>query len=205
MRKLHHSLKTHSLLEKLRKFGLFKIDQAEKIGISQATLSRLSQEGIIKRVSHGLYIHSESPIPPEQLDFSIAYKRFGKKSVICGISALFHYGLIDQVPMQIWLMVPADRHTYNKLYRLIRIKTPIDIGIIHNKNFDITNIERTLVEAFRYSSKIGLRNAIRASQRAIEGKKTSLEKISKMAKTLKLSNFIDPHWEALVATTEDAA
>ena len=171
----------------------------------QDTLSRLSQEGAVELVSHGLYLHPDSSIPPEEIDLAIAQKKFGKDATIGGITALYHYGLIDQVPTQIWVMVPAEKQTHDPLYRLLRIKTPLDIGITQHKSFNITNLERTLVEAFRYASKIGLRTAIRATQRAIEEGRTSLERIAQMAKALHLPQFLNPYWEVLIATTEEAA
>ena len=68
----------------------------------------------------------------------------------------------------------------------------------------MTNVERTLFEAFRYASKIGLRIAFHATRTAIKEKKTSIEKIHRQAKKLKLENFIERHWEALIAESEAA-
>ena len=88
--------------KKLQSMGLFKPNEIQKkTGISQSTISRWVDKGLIKYVSRGLYVHPQSSVLPEHLDFAIACSRFGFKSAIGGLSALFYYGLLEQAPEQI--------------------------------------------------------------------------------------------------------
>ena len=77
-------------------------------------------------------------------------------------------------------------------------------GVEDHGCYRMTNIERTLVEAFRYASKIGLRIAFHATRTAIKEKQTSIEKIHRQAKKLKLEKFIERYWEALISESEQA-
>ncbi len=96
--------------KKLQSMGLFRLSEAQKkTNISQSTLYRWAKKGFITHVRRGLYIHPKSPILPEYLDFAIACSHFGPKSAIGGLSALFHYGLIEQIPQQVWLIVLPSR------------------------------------------------------------------------------------------------
>ena len=108
--------------------GLFKPDEVQKkIGIAQSTLSRWVDKGFINHVSRGLYIHPQSSVSPEYLDFAIACSHFGFKSAIGGLSALFYYGLIEQVPQQVWLIVPPARkdESIQRKYKCLRTQTSL--------------------------------------------------------------------------------
>jgi len=196
--------KLNGAVEKLKKMGIIGVSDAARIGISQPSLSRLVSEGKITRVGPGLYLHPNSPIGAEERDYAVACAKFGPKAVIGGMTALFHYGLIEQIPHKIWVMVPYERRTTHTLYRCVRTKTDPAEGVEDHQYYRITNIERTLVEAFRYASKIGLRIAFHAARTAIKEKQTGIEKIHRQAKNLKLEKFIERHWEALISESEAA-
>ncbi len=190
------------LFAKLKLLGVFRIADAKRIGISQATLSRLVTAGKIERIGSGMYLHPKSSLPPEDRDFAVACARFGSKSAVGGLTALFHYKLIEQVPQSIWMIVPKTKQNRDSLYRIIRIKKNNPFGIENHGHYRITNLERTLVEAIRYSNKIGLRTAIRATQKALLEKRTTLEKIMKIARRLHLENSVKKYWEPLIAGVE---
>jgi predicted transcriptional regulator of viral defense system len=204
IKKYHTTRKTDStsLLGKLRLIGVFGIADAKQVGISQATLSRLVTTGKIERIGPGLYLHPKSSLPPEDRDFAVACARFGSNSAIGGLTALFHYNLIEQIPQCIWIIVPRTKQNRDPLYRIIRVKNNTPLGIETHGYYRITNLERTLVEAIRYSNKIGLRTAMRTIQKAILEKKTTLEKIMKMARLLKLENSVIKYWEPLLGGLE---
>ena len=194
--------KTTSALSRLKALGLFGIEEAKQAGVSQPTLSRWVSAGKIRRLGPGLYQHPEFNIPAEDLDYIIALSKFGPESVIGGLTALFYHGLIEQVPGRVWVMVPYSVKTSDPLYRCIRTKNDPKLGIEEHKFFRITNLERTLVEAFRYSTKIGLRVALQATRTALKEKRTTLQKILKQAKALRLEMSIERHWESIIPESQ---
>ncbi len=189
------------IYKRLQSLGLFKPNEAlKKIGISQSTLSRWVNKGFIKHVSRGLYLHPNSSISPEHLDFAIACSHFGLKSAIGGLSALFYYGLIEQAPEQIWLIVPPYRkdESSQKKYKCLRTHTSLRIGIDKKKYFKITNIERTLLETMKFATKIGQRTAISSTRKALKEKLTTEKKIVQMSSRLKIKNVLEKYWEAII-------
>src|SRR5690606_26684837 len=118
----------------LKKLGPFSLSQAEEIGISQQELSRLVKEEKIERMERGIYLHPKAKVSRE-IDFQIACTKFGPKSVVGGLTALFYYNLANQVPQQTWVLVPPEQRSHAKGYRLIRTKTPLDVGVIHGEGF----------------------------------------------------------------------
>lgn len=185
----------------LKKLGPFSIAQAERIGITQQELSRLVKEEKIHRMERGIYLHPKAKIPRE-IDFQIAYKKFGPNSVVGGLSALFHYNLAEQVPGQTWVLVPPEKKASAKGYRLIRTKTSLNIGVIEGNGYRIVSIERAIIEAFKLASKMGERTAIHACRVAIQQRQTTLKKIGMMAKELGLNSYLTKHFEAIIGSLQ---
>lgn len=185
---------------KLKSIGLFTSREARiKFGVSQPSLSRWLAEGLILRAGRGLYYHPEASVSLETLDFAVACAKFGPKSAIAGLSALFHYQLIDQVPSQIWVLVSPARKDRSPLYRCLRTKTTLRFGINSIGSYRITNLERTLIEAFKFATKIGPRIAIQATRKALRDGITTEKKLGEMAENLKLRNTLEKYWESIVS------
>lgn len=181
---------------------LFTLEKALNAGIMRKELARMVQKQQVLRLAHGLYLDTTAEIPAENIDFIAAQYKFGKNSAIGGLTALFHHGLIDQAPQQIWVIVPPEVRTKDRRYRLIRTQGRLDIGCEQHELFRICTIERTIAEAFRFASKIGLINAIAATTRAIKEKKTTFPKIMAMARELGYENAILKHWESIAGIVE---
>lgn len=185
----------------LKKLGPFSLSQAEDLGIPQQELSRLVKEGKIERMERGIYLHPKAKVSRE-IDFQIACTKFGPTSVVGGLTALFYYNLANQVPQQTWVLVPPQQRSHAKGYRLIRTKTPLNIGVIEGDGFRIVSIERAIAEGFKLASKIGERTAIKAARIAIQQKQTTLKKIGMMAKELGLDSYMTKYFEAIIGAIE---
>ncbi len=184
---------------KLKKLGIFNAKEAQSsAGIGRHTLSRWVKQEKLLRIDRGLYMHPKSSIDPEELDFAMAYKYFGPDAAVSGLSALFHYGLIDQAPQQVWLIVPQAKKNERKKYKCLRTSTPFTKGIEDRGCFKITNIERTLIESLKFATKLGLRIAINATRRALKDDLTTETKLGKMATALNLKKTFDKYWEAII-------
>lgn len=186
---------------KLKKLGIFTLAQANEIGISQQSLSKLVKQEKIKRVDRGIFLHPEANLDREY-DFQIACAKLGSDAVIGGLSALFYYNLADQVPKQTWVLVPPHKITSKRAYRLIRTQIPLDKGVVIGNGYKIVSIERAIAEGFKLASKIGERTAIKACRKAIQQKQTTLKKIGVTAKELGLDSYITKYFEAIIGAIE---
>ena len=183
---------------KIRKLGVFTLAQAEGLGISQQNLSRLVKNGRIQRVERGIYLHPKATVSKE-VGFQIACAKFGPDAVIGGLSALFHYNLAEQVPQETWVIVPPETRTKEKGYRLMRTKAPLNVGVATKNGYKIATVERALVEALRFASKIGERTAIGAVRKAFAQKLTNEVKLGRVAKELGLLSSLQRFFESIVA------
>ncbi len=184
-------------LSELASTPLFRLGEAIKLGFSQPTIARAVARGELVHLEHDLYRHPESKLAPRIEEYAVACAHFGPDAVIAGLTALFHYALTDQAPRQIWLMVPANKRTRNSRYRLLRAQIINDKGVTNESCFRITNIERTLAEALRYSTKIGLETALRANRQAFRDGRTTPQKVLQMARELGIETTVLRHWEAI--------
>lgn len=182
--------------------GVFTYQDAINQGMTRREIDNKLKSGIYVKLSRGQYIDMEALIPLEQIDFVVSYYKFKKKSVISGLTALFYHGLIEQAPHQIWLMVPESARTTEKKYRLIRTKKVSQKAIIDFEYFKIANIERSIVEAFKYSPKVGIRTAVTALVSAIKANKTTMTKIMNTAKEMGLEKPLRTHWELIIGAIE---
>jgi predicted transcriptional regulator of viral defense system len=193
---IQHVDMTRSQELKLKKMGPFTTAQAKKLGLSQSTLSRLIQDGRIRRIGRGLYLHPKALVIRE-IDFQIACEKFGPQSAVGGLSALFYYNLIEQVPTQTWVIVPPEVSSRNRLFRLVRTKTDVTTSIVAKDRYRIVSLERALIEGLKFSSKIGERVALKAVRTALTNKQTSEAKLGKMAEALNLKNVLYRYFEAI--------
>ena len=84
--------------KKLSDGGVFRISDIRKFGVSKLKLAKLVRDEKILRLAPGFYVHQDSKLDPDEYDFALACKKFGSKSLIGGLSALYHYRLIPNVP-----------------------------------------------------------------------------------------------------------
>lgn len=185
--------------EKLKELGLFRLSEAINLGISHQSILRLVEDRVVDKLGRDLYKHSEVIIDPREEDFAIACSKFGSSAVIGGLSALAYHCLTDIVPTQIWVFVPSNRRTENPIYRLIRTSKNTSVGIEKHRWFQITSLERTIVDSFRYASKVGIDVGLLAGRQAVREQRTSAEKILEMARSLGFEKYIIPNWGALTA------
>ena len=186
-------------LRLLLPLGIFRQSDAVRVGVSAPTLSRLVKDGQIIRLGQDLYRHPDADIEAAIEDFVVACMKFGPQSVVGGATALFYYNLIDQPPGQIWVLVPPIKISRAKAYRCIRTKTDLTLGVEDRTLYRITNIERTVVEAFKFATKIGLETAIKAAKSAISQRLTTPAKIARQARELGLESVISKYWEILIS------
>lgn len=183
-------------LPKVKKLGVFTLAQGKSVGISQQEMSRLVAKRDLIRLGRGIYLHPKASLDKD-VGFQIAYSKFGPDSAIGGLSALYHYNLAEQVPGEIWVMVPPEKRTRETGYKLIRTKTRLDKQIIDEKCYRIVTVERAVLEALKFITKIGERTAIQAARESLANRQTTEMKLAKAARELGLESVLAKHLEVI--------
>ncbi len=173
----------------LNKHDTFTTSQAREAGISRVTLSTYAKNGMIERISRGLYrnpeIESKTPIDKEDL-VAVALSIPG--GVVCLISALDIYEMTDEIPRAHWIAVSNDKQApRRKGARILRFrnmklgKTKIKIG---DKEILIFDRERTVIDSFRYLSIEVAIKALKAYLQTTEAHIPDFQKLSKYSRLL---------------------
>jgi predicted transcriptional regulator of viral defense system len=154
--------------------------------------------GELTRVGKGVYVDPKK-LEGLEGDFYRATLLCGRQSAICLLSALKYYDLSEQIFGGTWIFLPDSAYLpRKKVLRPVRTRRPHwKIGIIKKNQYKITNIERTLVDAFRYHRLVGIPTAVDALKAGLKDKKTTKSKIYEMAKKLGAAKKILPYLEAL--------
>ncbi|MEI6790511.1 MAG: type IV toxin-antitoxin system AbiEi family antitoxin domain-containing protein [Myxococcaceae bacterium] len=186
-----------TIIRKSLKNRIFSALELEDIGITRYALKKLESDGIIEKVSHGVYMLRKMEFSRDE-EYKAALFRVGEPSVVCLLSALEYYDLTDIVPKEVWLMVPAHKRTRQKDIRILRTADlKLAVGILKKKDFLITSIERSIVDSLTHQRQLSVTIGIEALRRALQLKKTTLSEIADTAKALKVSDRIRPYIEAL--------
>lgn len=186
-------------MKTLKKLGIFSAEEAEKAGVPRAALYRLKQSERILQIAPGIFSHPDVPLDGTELDYAAACKSLGPKAVIGGLSGLVHYRLTELVPQQLWVLVPPQKRTWNRVFRILRTSSPLDVEVETRKFYRIVTLERALVEGLKYSTKIGLETALTAIRTAIRERKTNMQKLGRAAEALGMKSIIYKHWEAIIS------
>lgn len=176
--------------------GIFTLAQGKEIGLSQQEISRLVAAKDLKRVGRGIYLHPDAKLDRD-VGFQIASAKLGPESAIGGLSALYHYNLAEQVPGQVWVLVPPGKRTRLRGYKLIRTKTRLDKGIVHEKGYRIVSVERAVLEGLKFITKIGERTAIKAARESLASRQTTEMRLAKAAKELGLESVLVRYLEII--------
>lgn len=178
----------------------FTYQDAVREGLTKYDLTQLMQNGIIERIARGVYIPEDFDSTEPEGQYLLATVQCGTPSAICLLSALDHYHVTDQIPRQVWMMVPQSKRIQSGTVKLIRARNPKwDVGIDKTNPYWITTLPRTLVECLLYKHRIGSDVAISALKTAVKEKKTTLSDVLKMAGDLGVQHRIVPYIETLAS------
>ena len=169
---------------------IFNINEARKAGLAKKEISGLIKHGQVERISRGVYrkIDPTNPIITDAELFESATFIVGKPSAICLHSALHFYGIhCESEPKEQWIMVPFEKRCAHQSIRVFRTRNPKwTIGIDKHQNFNITNLERTIIESLTNLKTIEQKIGIAALSMALNRRLTNLHKLIAMAGSLKV-------------------
>ena len=172
-------------------------------GATAAAVSRLEREGTIIRLSRGLYQLADSPLELHQPLVEAA--KLIPNGVVCLVSALSYHELTDQIPRRVWVAIGHKDWRPHITYPPIRFVSfapealinYVDTHLIEGTEIRITNPARTIVDLFKYRTKVGPNIAIEGLKEALRTRKASPAEIHNIAVEMKQWKVIQPYLEAL--------
>lgn len=174
-------------------------------GISGETLNRLVREGLLIRPARGLYQRADAPADAAHALAEAAV--LVRKGIVCLTSALQYHGLTLQMPAEVWMAI--ERGTWRPKLDYPRIRfvrfsgTALTDGVsqhrIENIDVPITDPARTVVDCFRYRTKVGLDVALGGLREGLRQRRFNADDLWRYAQHARIWKVMGPYVEALVA------
>jgi predicted transcriptional regulator of viral defense system len=195
--------------EKLIKlFGARSMMRAQDIrdaGINAQTITRAVENGIIDRITRGVYQKRGALIDANHVlaEASMCAPR----GVIALVSALAYHGLTDQMPRRVWVAIGTGDWAPEKPYpplNFVRftsayLRQGIERHIISGIEVAIYAIPKTLADLFRNPKLTDKSVAIEGLRAALRQRKATPSEIAQAAKDGGVWSIMRPYLEALTS------
>jgi predicted transcriptional regulator of viral defense system len=185
----------------IRRRGLVRASELDRLGIPRAYVARLVQRGILERRGRGLYA-----IPGHATSAQESLAEVAKtvpSGVVCLLSALGFHGLGTQLPHDVWLAIDrkarAPRSAPVQL-RVVRmsgaaLSSGIETHRVDGVRVRIYSRAKTVADCFKFRNKIGLDVALEAL-RDYRRKRGSVDDLWRYAKVCRVARIMQPYLEA---------
>lgn len=179
--------------------------QLLEAGISDQSITRLVDEGILTRVRRGIYQHADSPLT-EHHDL-IQVVKSAPRAVVVLLSALRFHQLGTQQPHEVWIQLPAQSRVPKIEWPPIRvIRTRVEVlqtkGVVRHAlggvEVPVTNPARTVADCFKHRNKLGIDVCVEALRETLREKKATVGEIGEMGRLLRVGKVMQPYLEAMI-------
>ena len=166
-------------------------------------LKRLVAAGTVEKVGPGLYRLAAAE--PSEFETLAMVASAAPGGIICLLSALRLHGIGTQAPHEVWLALDRKARKPANLparVRIVRfsgamltygIKTRPILGV----PVRVTSPARTVVDCFRYRSKLGLDVALEALRDAVRSRTATVDEIMRAAEVCRARTVMKTYLEAL--------
>jgi len=187
-----------------RSRGIARARDFRAAGIPPASVARLCEQGQLVRLARGLYQLADAE------DMDVAHSlaeaaRLAPQGVIALLSALQYHGLTTQLPHAVWICFPHKERIPRTLP--FRIETVRASGEAFEAGRTTVQIEgvavpiydpaKTIVDCFKYRSRVGLDVAIDALRDGLRQRKAPRADLRRYAIICRVENVMRPYLESL--------
>ena len=181
--------------------GIITAKEAEKKEISRVYLKKMTDEGVIKRIEHGIYT-TEKFVYDEYYIFTLKHSNI----IFSYNTALYLQNMTDRTPVR--MDVTTKRSTNLSAYKdkinLYRVNDNIfDIGrckikTIYGNIVTAYNLERTVCDIINNRSTIDIEIANKSIRKCIKSKEFNANTMFDYAKRMKIYDKVRNYMEAII-------
>ena len=198
------STQRNRALALLAERGMARLSEFINAGIAQETVARLAREGAILRLTRGLY-----QLPRAELDANHTLAQAAKlvpKGIVCLLSATQFHRLTVHTPSAVWIAIERTarkpRIDYPPL-RIVRFSgAAFTMGVeeheIEGVSVRIYGPAKTIVDCFRYRTKIGLDVALEALREGLRQRRCQPDDLYRYALATRTWAVMRPYMEAML-------
>lgn len=195
--------KKERALKIVRKAGILRPKDLDPYGIPREYLRRLLAEGLVVRLSRGLYAPPDLDLS-EHHSLAEASKRV-PHGVICLLSALRYHELTTQIPHEVWMALAGSSRRpqgHGLAIRFVRFSgVALTEGVarckIEGVSVHITVPAKTVADCFKFRNKIGLDVALEALRDCWKHRLVTMDELWHFAGICRVARVMRPYLESL--------
>lgn len=184
---------------------VFRAKDLDALGIARVHLKRLVEEGKLWRAGRGLYTAQDSPIEAHVSLAEVAARH--PKGIVCLLSALRFHELTTENPAEVYLLIPKHSQRPRMSNQMLNVSwvsgkaysEGVEEHLISGVPVKITNPAKTVVDCFKFRSKVGVNVAAEALLDAWRKKKATADELTKYARMCRMMNVMRPYFDMMVA------
>ena len=184
---------------------LVRPKELEALGLSRIQLRALVDQGVLQKTQRGLYTAKNFPYEAHVSLAEVAAR--SPKTVICLLTALKFHELTTENPSDVYVMLPVGsqrpRITNPRLdvswASPLAYASGIEEHVICGVAVKITSPVKTVVDCFKYRSKVGINVAIEALRDAWHKRLVTTDELWKHAKINRMTNVMRPYLDSIIA------
>lgn len=184
--------------------AFFRPRDLQTLEVPFAQLQRLVGEGAVEKVGPGLYRLTAAA--PSEFETLALVASAAPSAIICLLSALSFHGIGTQAPHEVWLALDRKARKPARIpakLRIVRFSGAmltygVETHTILGVPARITSPARTVVDCFRYRSKLGLDVALEALRDGLRSETATVDQITRAAEVCRARTVMKPYLEALV-------
>lgn len=182
----------------------FSMQQLREKGFSQYKVSKMVSEGKLKKLSKSYYENTE--YDGEESDFYYV-KAYAPKGIICLLSAAVYYNLTTYISDVVDVAIPRKARISNapdwpqiRVHHYTEDRYSLGITTVKEENneFQIYDIEKTVVDIVFYREKIGIEETKEILVNYLQKRNRNMNKLLKYAALTKCSKVMRHYLEVLV-------
>lgn len=183
--------------------GILRTHRALELGMHPRMLYGLRDDGIVERVTDGVYrLSSLGPLPEPDL---VAVALRVPRAVVCLVSALAWHDATTEIPHEVQIALPRGSKPPRLSHPPIRsfqFSGPaFDLGVltatVGGVEIRVYELAKTVVDCFRFRNKLGTDVAIEALQLATTRHGTTPAELLRYARPLRMARVMRPYLEAM--------
>ncbi|WP_337847860.1 type IV toxin-antitoxin system AbiEi family antitoxin domain-containing protein [Sphingomonas sp.] len=187
-----------------RSRGIARARDFREAGIPPASIARLCERGLLVRLARGLYQLADTD------DIDAAHSlaeaaRLAPHGVIALLSALQYHGLTTQLPHAVWICFHHKARIPRTLpFRIETVRASGEAFEAGRMSAEIEGVAvpiydpaKTIVDCFKYRSRVGLDVAIEALRDGLRQRKATHADLGRYATICRVQNVMRPYLESL--------
>lgn len=191
------------VLQLAKKLGVLRSRDVEAEGIPREYLLRLYRQGVLTRISRGLYSLPDLPVTEFASLVEVTKRVSG--AVICLLSALQYHKLTTQLPRKVWIAIEGTNWKPGFDYPALQVMRftgqAFHYGVeqhdVNHVSVRVYSPAKTVADCFKFRNKTGLDVAIEALREARRQRKATMDELWEAAKACRVTRIIRPYLEAI--------